>query len=324
MILSICIPSYNRGFRALEAVDQFIEISKIYPGEIELIISDNGSTKSTEDYHKIAEMNIDNLVYSRNEENLGFHGNVNKLIKLSRGQFCMLLSDEDSIIIDSLSYYIDFMKSNPNIGVIRSRTNLNYNFDYEELLQPGKDLLKSFFLMNNYVSGVIYNRCYLTDEIIDAFFNAYSNNSAYILYPHMFFDTCLILCAPFYRCNKLLINEGKSEKDQVRVNDILYYGTYEARLEQMIGFCELVKDLACNDSLRLQMIMAIIQKTVFLNYLVKDKYIALGISWEDRILEMSRDLKNVIKAINIPIIDNNLDVLFEYTDALIKYEEATS
>ena len=55
MLLSICVPTYNRGKSALELATQLASLQEKYLGTIEVVVSNNGSTKGTEEYAKIKE-----------------------------------------------------------------------------------------------------------------------------------------------------------------------------------------------------------------------------------------------------------------------------
>ena len=61
MLLSICIPSHNRGHRALALVEELLQLP--YGNELEIICSNNGSDKNTEGYEKLKEIKDERFVY---------------------------------------------------------------------------------------------------------------------------------------------------------------------------------------------------------------------------------------------------------------------
>lgn len=97
MLLSVCIPTYNRGERVISLL-QFLS-SEIdgndFFDDIEILISDNCSTDNTQ--HIISEYikDSDLFVYHRNEENLGLIGNLHKLVELSKGKYVWFMGDDD-------------------------------------------------------------------------------------------------------------------------------------------------------------------------------------------------------------------------------------
>ena len=147
MLLSICIPTYNRGHLALKHVQEILNIES---QDIELVVSNNGSQVKKECYEQIKNIQDSRLNYFEFNENQGFLINLCQVIKLSKGDFCMLLSDEDGIIAENLPLYLDKIRHAPKfsgnlldnmwdtIGVIFGSTS---NFSIQNLiLRRGRKL----------------------------------------------------------------------------------------------------------------------------------------------------------------------------------------
>ena len=97
MVLSICIPTYNRSQKVISLL-RFLreELNSIlYPEDIEVIVSDNCSSDNTSKV--LSEFNNQNrfFTYHRNEENLGLIGNILKLVDLSSGRYVWFMGDDD-------------------------------------------------------------------------------------------------------------------------------------------------------------------------------------------------------------------------------------
>ena len=93
-ILSICIPTYNRGKFAYDAA---MHILSAYKGDdIEVVISNNCSEDNTEEL--ISQINDPRLSYYANQENLGAAYNTHLTFLRAKGRFAYLTSDEDDII----------------------------------------------------------------------------------------------------------------------------------------------------------------------------------------------------------------------------------
>ena len=87
MLLSICIPSFNRLDCLNNCLNSILISSKNVDNfEFEVCISDNFSEKNpihiVEEYKK--ELNI---VFNRNNKNLGFAQNAIETLKLSKGKY---------------------------------------------------------------------------------------------------------------------------------------------------------------------------------------------------------------------------------------------
>ena len=111
-LLSICIPTYNGGSSYLDSVlKHTIILAEQYPGEIEVIVSDNSSTDSTsviiESYLK-----HDCLRSYRNETNIGFKRNMLLLTDTyACGKYLWIIGDDDFIIPAAFSYLIEKLRN---------------------------------------------------------------------------------------------------------------------------------------------------------------------------------------------------------------------
>ena len=96
--ISVCIPSYEANGRGVEFIDKNVQsiLSQTYKN-IEIVISDHSKDDAIENHIKGLE--LDNIVYLRNTENIGFPAhNTNNAIKNSSGDFIKLMNLDDFII----------------------------------------------------------------------------------------------------------------------------------------------------------------------------------------------------------------------------------
>lgn len=324
MLLSICVPTYNRGHRALNLAQELISIQKKYPNDIEIVISNNGSTEYADEYAKISELSSDNFIYHRFNSNQDYVRNYNKVIKLSNGNFCLIISDEDSICCENFEYYLNYLSNNPQVGIVRAKTDSHYELSNinDHYAIGGIDAINAYFLEGNYISGIIYNRNYLTNEFIDNIYSLYNRNDqnrGYFYYPHLFVESCLLIQYDFYRCNKLLINENIAESDMPTISsaNIPLYSTFQERLLQFCGYLELISHTAPTDRLCLQMVMIAINKTIQLINLQKENYINLGYNWNVLINGIVEIMLENVNNINMPSINDNFSIISNYTRNLI-------
>lgn len=266
MLLSICIPSYNRGHRAYPLVKGLLECCK--SDEVEIVLSNNGSDKNTEGYQKLKEIDDPRFHYYEFAQNMRYWGNYNQVIRKSEGDWCLLLSDEDDIVVDYLPYYLDMIKNNPGLGVIKAAGD-DYPFEQEEYYQRGMEAVKRYFLGGNYISGAMYNRKIVTNMLVDSLAERYSTeNEAYYYYPHLFVELYALLYGDFYCGNLRLISKGEGICDQEQHVSKLFteaaYSTYESRLLQMQGFTDLIADLDESEAIRLCCFKMVIEKHAML------------------------------------------------------------
>lgn len=327
MVLSVCIPTYNRGNLALQLVKELMEICRIYPGRIEIVISNNGSDKYLDDYktiHEIADKN-ENIIYFESDNNKQFVGNFNQVLRLANGEWCLLLSDEDHIIVEELGYYLDFINNNPQVGVIRANTDRLYcQIQKEDYRGAGLSAIDGYFLQGNYISGVFYNRKYLPNEAIDKMEKTYlikDNNRGYFSYPHMFVEALLLIVSDFYRCERMLIREGDEVKDQVMDNSlgVQFFAAFEERLQQAKGYIEFVSKTKCDIDIKKLMIRKTIEKTIFLVRMQKNNYETIGCSFKEIMTIVAEELKTYLLTIDMPDLNADRNGFFEHIDMVKEY-----
>ena len=121
-VLSICIPTYNRGEFAYAAAKHLLD--NWAGDEIEVVISDNNSEDNTQQL--IESIKDCRLKYYRNEENLGAAFNTHLSFLRATGEYAYLTSDEDDLDIKQIPYLLDFFKNNPNVSVFVGGGDLTY------------------------------------------------------------------------------------------------------------------------------------------------------------------------------------------------------
>lgn len=114
ILLSICIPTYNRAHYLKQCLDNIVcqFKDKKIKNSIEIIISDNASTDNTAQIAEKFQKNFDNIKYFQNEKNLGFDKNtINSVVK-ANGKYCWHIGDDDFIQNGILKFLINFLSKN--------------------------------------------------------------------------------------------------------------------------------------------------------------------------------------------------------------------
>lgn len=214
ILLSICIPSYNRGHRAYENVLNCL--ASEFDQEIEVIVSNNGTRNDTEDYYKkIMEINDSRLTYFSFEENKGMALNICKVVEIARGEFVLLLSDEDLIDHDKLKDLISVLRENKeDVGIVRVRSDKQGLIPYVGFVKPGIEALRKFMLSSNYLSGNIYYRKKLINNNLIEFIKNNLDNETCFYYPHMVWEIKLAQCSGVLGLDIVLVREGRAEKTE--------------------------------------------------------------------------------------------------------------
>jgi len=115
--------------------------------------------------------------YCENEENLGYDGNIRRLIDLALGSFVLFMGDDDCFYPRALDSYLAFLEKNQDVGyVLRSYYGRHPDgtlevFKYlqaEKRFPPGVDTCAWLYRRSVTICGVTFKRTsalrYRTDE----------------------------------------------------------------------------------------------------------------------------------------------------------------
>lgn len=111
--LSICIPTFNRG-EYLPVMLESIFKQGVFDS-VEVLISDNNSYDDTARIVQEYKARYKNLVYYKNDINVGFDRNVLNCINKAKGKYCWILGDDDRLLPGSISFVLHNIKSGQDI-----------------------------------------------------------------------------------------------------------------------------------------------------------------------------------------------------------------
>lgn len=119
-LITIGIPTYNRAHGTLPLTLESA-LAQDYP-HLEIIVSDNCSTDDTGKV--VTSCRDPRLKYIRQPVNIGSNGNYNALLHAARGEYFLLLHDDDLIDGDFLGTCMERAGHRVNFGFIRTGTRI--------------------------------------------------------------------------------------------------------------------------------------------------------------------------------------------------------
>lgn len=114
MLLSICIPTFNRPDDLKNCLNSIFCQKKINNKLFEVCISDNCSKYNVLKIIKPFKKKL-NIKFNKNKKNLGFAMNVLKVSLMAKGKFIWFLGDDDLVKGNSINYFINLIKKNPKV-----------------------------------------------------------------------------------------------------------------------------------------------------------------------------------------------------------------
>lgn len=118
--VTIAIPTYNRADKFLRSAIEYA-LEQSWP-HLEIIVADNCSTDNTA---AVAKSYTDSrLRYLRHENNIGANNNFNFCINIAKGDYFLLLPDDDLIDPDMIEVCMEAANGRIDFSVIRTGTRL--------------------------------------------------------------------------------------------------------------------------------------------------------------------------------------------------------
>ncbi|MHB8132374.1 MAG: glycosyltransferase family 2 protein [Mobilitalea sp.] len=202
-LLSICITSYNRVDELVRCIKS---IKTRYNKEIEIIISEDHSEQceiirsTVMDLQKAVTTEI---FFNSNELNLGFDKNLRKLITLSNSKYILFLSDDDSLIENSLDSFIELLQKNeynmifsPFILECERKRYYSHSFTIGKGIENTTRYLYDSILF----SGLLFRREHILKISAERFLNCNYFQVYLFMYMMLMYDTDYINI-PLVLCN---------------------------------------------------------------------------------------------------------------------------
>jgi glycosyltransferase involved in cell wall biosynthesis len=140
LLLSICVPTFNRAKLLKVMLESVLPQVKQHSTLVELCISDNASPDDTPEVVEQSRV-LGPLNYSRNENNLGFAGNIIRLTtEMAKGKYIWLIGDDDLVLPDAIHGILEVLKKHSNIRAFH----LNY-----QVCRDGESFPRNSFLEFN-------------------------------------------------------------------------------------------------------------------------------------------------------------------------------
>jgi len=167
--LSICIPAYNRPEELREVLQS---IAKQQTGNWDILVCEDHSPRQVEIVQVVRNFSNEHqaidIHYLSNEKNLGYDGNLRRLLDNASGEYCLFLGDDDLLADGALTRVIEAV-SRPNVGVVLrawKSVDKQTGKDIEQHRYFGKDLIfpagassvAAFFRRSVFISGLTVNR----------------------------------------------------------------------------------------------------------------------------------------------------------------------
>lgn len=168
-LVSVCIPAYNRAALLPALLDSIVSQAGVH---YEIVICEDASPER-EGIRRVAEQYAiacpGRISYHENAVNLGYDGNLRRLIELARGEYVLFMGNDDLLAEGALASVATAVQAYPDVGVVlrsydsfiddpaRPVQTFRY-FDSEVFFPSGAQTIVTFFRRCVFISGMVVRR----------------------------------------------------------------------------------------------------------------------------------------------------------------------
>lgn len=167
--ISICIPAYNRAHVLGDLLDSILAQDF---DKYEIVICEDHSPQRVDIRNVVdryMELRPGVIRYFENPKNLGYDGNLRRLIELASGKYVLFMGNDDLLAPQSLSAIANVVNEHQNIGVVLRSYSSFFDspenavqvfryFDGNRFFPSGAEAIKTFFRRSVFISGMVVKR----------------------------------------------------------------------------------------------------------------------------------------------------------------------
>jgi len=168
-LFSVCIPAYNRAALLAPLLDSIL--SQEFE-DFDVLICEDGSPERVAISGVVQhyqQMHLGRIHYEENAVNLGYDGNIRRLVERANGQYCVFMGNDDLLCAGALASIAASIQRQPNCGVV-VRTYASFDsgpdqfkqvfryFPQEHVLPAGAQAVFTAYRRSVVISGMVIHR----------------------------------------------------------------------------------------------------------------------------------------------------------------------
>jgi len=165
-LLTVCIPAYNRSSLLVPLLDSVLNQAF---DDFNILICEDGSPERAAIAGVVREFqkrHPERIRYEENAINLGYDGNIRRLVERANGQYCVFMGNDDLMCAGALEAISAAIQRQPDCGVVvRSYATFEVNpeqfnqvhryFPDERVLPAGAQAIFTAFRRSVVISGMV-------------------------------------------------------------------------------------------------------------------------------------------------------------------------
>lgn len=168
-LLTVCIPAYNRAVLLAPLLDSILAQNF---DDYEVLICEDGSPERAaigETVQRYQPSYPGRIRYEENPANLGYDGNIRRLVELAHGHYCVFMGNDDLLCEGALRRIADAVRAQTDCGVVvRSYASFEADpaqpkqvfryYPQEQVLPAGAQSVFTAYRRSVVISGMVIHR----------------------------------------------------------------------------------------------------------------------------------------------------------------------
>lgn len=168
-LLTVCIPAYNRASLLAPLLDSILSQNF---NDFNILICEDGSPERSAIagvVQAFQQIHHGRIQYEENTVNLGYDGNIRRLVERANGQYCVFMGNDDLMCDGALEAIAAAIQRQPECGVVvRSYATFDVNpkhfnqvyryFPDEHVLPAGAQAIFTAYRRSVVIPGMVINR----------------------------------------------------------------------------------------------------------------------------------------------------------------------
>lgn len=168
-LLTVCIPAYNRAALLGPLLDSILAQNF---DDYEVLICEDGSPERgaiSDVVRQFQQLHPDRIRYEENSDNLGYDGNIRRLVERAHGRYCVFMGNDDLLCEGALARIAAAVNQQPDCGVVvRSYASFEADprqpkqvfryFPQEHVLPAGARAIFTAYRRSVVISGMVIDR----------------------------------------------------------------------------------------------------------------------------------------------------------------------
>lgn len=168
-LLTVCIPAYNRAALLAPLLESIL--SQDYD-DFDVLICEDGSPERAAIVNvvqRFQQTHPGRILYEENTANLGYDGNIRRLVERANGQYCVFMGNDDLLCAGALASIAASIQKQPDCGVVvRSYASFEDSpdqfkqvfryFPEEHVLLAGAQAVFTAYRRSVMISGMVIHR----------------------------------------------------------------------------------------------------------------------------------------------------------------------